>query len=163
MSNTSRTNRRFAPLTFALGLVISVVGCDADTSDDLEIREGDAASVHTLIELVADGETETTQLQAHVHQCGEHLPGDVWDDDCNVCTCADNGTVWCTLMECADASNSYATPDLEEDEDEGADDEASCGDYEVGEEWAVDCNTCHCNEQGVAECTLIFCDGEDTI
>lgn len=156
MTNTSRTHRFFATLTIALGLTLSAVGCDADTGDEVEIREGDAASLHTLIELVADGESETTELVAYFDQCGEHVPGDLWDEACNVCTCNDNGTVWCTRVHCG---TEYATPDFE-DEEPG---DVSCGEYEVGEEWQVECNTCRCNEEGVTECTLVMCDGEDII
>eukprot|EP00562_Extubocellulus_spinifer_P035737 CAMPEP_0178700810 /NCGR_PEP_ID=MMETSP0699-20121125/11892_1 /TAXON_ID=265572 /ORGANISM="Extubocellulus spinifer, Strain CCMP396" /LENGTH=470 /DNA_ID=CAMNT_0020347209 /DNA_START=71 /DNA_END=1483 /DNA_ORIENTATION=+ len=87
-----------------------------------------------------------------------YLPGDTFmdTDDCNQCTCGDNGMAACTMMICPDEED-----DVREDE-EGVPSvlpecEACTGPdgmcYAVGEEWTLEdgCSVCTCVEDG-GEC-----------
>lgn len=68
--------------------------------------------------------------------CGNYAVGESWKEDCNTCTCTENGAA-CTAMGCNNIN---------------------CGEHSIGESWTCDdgCNTCSCTENGVVS-TLMAC------
>jgi hypothetical protein len=72
--------------------------------------------------------------------------GDLWEEDCNVCACTEQG-VQCTQMECG-VTDEYDTADV-------------CDGRDLGDKWLHEdgCNICACTEAGIA-CTVMVCDME---
>ena len=169
MNRHTVTRRPFILSTLCLGLLFGAVACD----DEAQLEPRDADALEMLIELGGE-DGAPTELVAFADACDDHEPGDVWEEDCNTCLCSDIGIKLCTREHCETPAETLAssTEDHEEEElivgkgdrqqlplDDAS--EAGCEGHEVGDTWDVECNTCFCNEDGVSECTIIDCDGDD--
>jgi hypothetical protein len=73
--------------------------------------------------------------------------GGTFKNDCNTCTCGENGVAGCTEIACPPPTNGCKAPDGTI--------------VPVGGTFKNDCNTCTCGENGVAACTKIGCLPDD--
>ena len=114
----------------------------------------------TICTCQADGLVSCSEViirsEAASKQCTdrEGVPREVgasWAEDCNTCRCTETGIIGCTKLLCAPV-------DLEEFDTKSE----QCVDGEgkrrqLGDLWQEACNTCRCNEGGVAGCTKQLC------
>ncbi|AUX40746.1 uncharacterized protein SOCE26_021470 [Sorangium cellulosum] len=117
------------------------------------------------------GGGDTCEVDGAVYSPGDSFPA---SDGCNTCTCTEDGTVACTLMECvssctyegveypagasfpaSDGCNT-CTCDASGSGNVGCT-KIACPSCVPGEEFFDGCNTCSCDEAGGLICTDRYC------
>jgi hypothetical protein len=72
-------------------------------------------------------------------------PGDTWEDDCNTCSCENDGQTWsCTALDCGSTGGGACVPGEEMPAEDG-------------------CNTCTCTDDGGWACTDMACPAQVNI
>ena len=114
MRRLNRIERFIALSALTLGLTSGLVACDSDSDDEIDSSEElqddeqlapaepnpQPSTPYARMAEVLDAEESELDLVGYADGCGDFGPGDVWSDDCNVCTCADDGTALCTQQMC---------------------------------------------------------------
>lgn len=118
MRRLNRIERFIALTALTLGLSFGLVACDSDSDDEIDSSEElqddeqlapaepnpQPNTPYARMAEVLDTEESALDLVGYADGCGDFGPGDVWAEDCNVCTCADDGTALCTQQMCEDPS-----------------------------------------------------------
>ncbi len=126
MRRLNRIERFIALTALTFGLALSLAACDTDSDGDIEqtedLQDGEQlapadpnpqpADPHTRLSNLIGAEDGELDLVGYADACGDFGPGDVWSDDCNVCTCTDDGTALCTQQICEDTSALRLAGDL---------------------------------------------------